>query len=71
MTTPLATGTKITLHIGAGTSIFRASGRVIHSRANRGFGVEFESDQMDPSSLALLQAWLSEAHDLYTSEGVG
>jgi hypothetical protein len=71
MTSPLATGTNITLHIGAGSDVFRATGRVIHSHANDGFGVEFEREKIDPSSLAVLEAWLSEARGLYTSEEVG
>lgn len=71
MTSPLSAGTKITLHIGAGTSVFRAAGRVIHSHPNYGFGVEFDREQIDSSSLAVLEAWLSEARDLYASEGVG
>jgi hypothetical protein len=64
MTSPLPVGTKITLHIGAGSSVFRASGRVVHSHVNRGFGVEFEREEIDSSSLAVLEAWLSEAANI-------
>jgi PilZ domain len=68
MTTPFPAGTNISIHIGAGSSVFRAIGRVIHSHVNHGFGVEFDSEQIDPSSVAVLDAWLEEARALNTSE---
>jgi hypothetical protein len=71
MTIPFPAGTKISIHIGAGSSVFRAIGTVVHSHANRGFGVEFEREQIDPPSLAVLDAWLKEARALHASEEIG
>lgn len=68
MVSPLPLGTKVSLQIGAGTGIFRAMGTVIHSKANQGFGIEFDREQIDPSSLAMLEAWLNEARALHMSD---
>jgi len=70
MVVPLAVGTKVTLQIGAGTSVFRAMGTVIHSHANQGFGIEFDREQLDPASLTVLDAWLTEARALHSSDGI-
>ena len=70
MTSPFPPGTKISIHIGAGTSVFRAIGTVVHSHPNRGFGVEFEREQIDRPSLTVLDAWLAEAQALHSSEEI-
>ena len=71
MASPLPPGTDVTVHIGAGASVFRAVGRVIHSHVNHGFGVEFDREKIDPSSLAVLDEWLIEARALHTPEEIG
>ena len=70
MVAPLAAGTKVTVQIAAGTSVFRATGTVIHSHANKGFGIEFDREQIDPSSCTVLDAWLTEARALHHSDGI-
>lgn len=65
MTNPFPLGTGISIYIGAGSNVFRAIGSVVNSDANRGFGVEFEREQIDRSSLAVLDAWLEEARALH------
>ena len=46
-------------------------GTVIHSHANHGFGIEFDREQIEPSSCDVLDEWLTEARALHTSEGGG
>jgi PilZ domain len=71
MTSPFPTGANISLHIGAGSSVFRATGKVIHSHPNHGCGVEFDRERLQPSSVAALEAWLTEAQALHTSDEIG
>lgn len=71
MISPLPPGTNIILQISVGTSVFQATGLVIHSQVNDGFGVEFDRERIDASSLALLESWLTEARGLIASEDAG
>lgn len=66
MSSALREGTPITIRIGAGSSVFQTSGKVVHSQPNRGVGVEFQN--LEPSYAAVLETWLSEATHLNISE---
>lgn len=66
MGSALPEGTPITIKIGAGSSVFQARCKVVHSQPNRGIGVEFQD--LEPRYAAVLETWLSEAKRLNMSE---
>ena len=55
---PFPTGTKVRVGISYGGANFTAQGKVAYSRNNRGMGIAFTL--IDPSSLSILDAWLSK-----------
>lgn len=56
--TPFASGTKTRVRISHNGTIFAAQGSVAYSRDGAGMGVTFTS--IDPNSVSVLDAWLTE-----------
>jgi hypothetical protein len=56
--TPFAEGTEVRLRISRGGLNFVAQGKVTYARPSAGMGIEFIS--VEPSSLAILHAWLAD-----------
>jgi hypothetical protein len=56
--TPFPENTKVRLKISRGGANFVAQGKVAYSRPNSGMGIAFTS--IEPSSLPILDAWLTD-----------